>query len=80
MGSIHDSAPEVQKRIKDFERILRHEGFSRPDVKNVGGTVYGMVKSPGMYVSGLARPLDESITPKKTWERLSMNLHREGLW
>jgi len=65
MGSIHDLAPEVQKRIDGFGRILRDEGFSRPEVKNVTGMLYGMLKSPGV---------------QKTWERLSRNLRREGLW
>jgi len=37
MGNMHDSASEVQERTKDFERILRHEGFTRPEMKDVGG-------------------------------------------
>jgi len=80
MDSIHDLAPEIQKRIDGFGGILRDEGFSRPEVKNVTGMLYGMLKSPGVHVSGMVRALGEPITPKKTWERLSRNLRREGLW
>ena len=80
MDSIHDLAPEIQKRIDGFGGILRDEGFSRPEVKNVTGMLYGMLKSPGVHVSGMVRALGEPIAPKKTWERLSRNLRREGLW
>ncbi len=79
MDSIQDLAPEVQKRISDFERFLGKSKFSRPEVKNVGSMLYSMVKSPGVYITGMSRSLNEDITPKKTWERLNRNLRREGL-
>jgi hypothetical protein len=79
MESIQDLAPEVQKRISDFERFLGKIGFSRPEVKNVGSILYGMVKSPGVYVTGLSRSLNEKITLKKTWERINRNLRRKDL-
>jgi len=79
MGSIHDLAPEIQQRISNFEKFLGKRRFSRPEVKNVGSMLYGMLKSPGVHVTGLSRSLNEDITLKKTWERLNRNLRREGL-
>ena len=66
MDSIQDLVPEVQKRISYFERFLGKGRFSRSEVKNVGSMLYGMVKSPGVYVAGISRSLNEEITPKKT--------------
>lgn len=79
MSSITDLAPEIQKRISGFVRFLGVEGFSRPEVKNIGGLLNGILKKPDVRVSALSRSLNEKITPKKTWERLSRNLKREGL-
>jgi hypothetical protein len=79
MSSITDLAPEIQKRISGFVRFLDAEGFSRPEVKNIGGLLTGILKKPDVRVSALSRTLNEKITPKKTWERLSRNLKRDGL-
>jgi hypothetical protein len=79
MESIYDLSPEIRKRIGGVVKELDEGEFSRPGVKNVERMLYGMMKSPGVYVTGLARTLGEKIAPKKTWERLSRNLRREGL-
>ena len=36
MESITDLAPEIQKRISDFEYFLDKEGMKRPEVKFTG--------------------------------------------
>jgi hypothetical protein len=79
MRSIADLAPEIQKRMSGFINFLEGEGFSRPEVKNIGGLLSGMLKKHDVHVSVLSRSLDEKISPKKTWERLSRNLKRDGL-
>lgn len=79
MKSIHDFAPEIQQRLSGFTRYLSTVGFSRPEVKNVGALLGGMLKRPTVQVSGIARVLEEEIAPKKTEERLHRNLRREGL-
>jgi hypothetical protein len=80
MRSITDLAPEIQKRMSGFMDYLGGEGFSRPEVKNIGGLLSGMLKKHDVHVSVLSRSLQEKISPKKPWERLSRNLKREGLW
>jgi hypothetical protein len=79
MSSITDLAPEIQKRISGFVRFLDSEEFSRPEVKNIGVLLTGILKKPDVRVSAISRTLNEKITPKKTWERLSRNLKRDGL-
>jgi len=79
MKSIQDFAPEIQQRLSGFVRYLTMNGFSRPEVKNVGALLSGILKRPTVQVSGISRMLEEEIAPKKTEERLHRNLRREGL-
>lgn len=79
MKSIRDFAPEIQRRLSDFTRYMSAGGFSRPEVKNVGALLWGMLKRPTVQVSELSRSLEEKIAPKKTEERLHRNLRRAGL-
>ena len=79
MESIHNLAPEIQKRVSGFVNFLKKERFSLPEVKNIGMLLHAMLKRHDVHVSELSRSLREQITPKKTEERLHRNLRREGL-
>lgn len=79
MDSITYLAPEIQKRISDFEYFLGKEGMNRPEVKFTGAILTGMLKSHHVHLTVLSRSLEEEITPKKTWERLNRNLSKGGL-
>lgn len=79
MESIADFAPEIQQRISGFVDFLLRHGFSRPEVKNIGSLLHGMLKRHDVHVSVLGRSLGEKIAPRKTEERLHRNLRREGL-
>jgi len=79
MESIHDLAPEIQQRMSGFVNVIKRKGFSRPEVKNIESLMSGMLRKHDVHVSVLSRSLREAIAPKKTWERLSRNLRREGL-
>ena len=64
--------------VRFSERIAT--GMSRPDFKFISQMMYGMLCSQSCHLSKMARVLDESISLKKTIERLSRNLagFREG--
>lgn len=79
MESITDLAPEIQRRISDFEYFLNKEGMKRPAVKFIGTILTTMLKKHHVHLTVLSRSLEEDITPKKTWERLNRNLSKEGL-
>jgi hypothetical protein len=79
MESITDLTPEIQKRISGFITFLSKHGFSRPEVKNSGSLLHGMLKRHDVHVSVLGRSLGETIAPKKTEERLHRTLRRKGL-
>lgn len=79
MDTIRDFAPEIQQRMSNFVGYLSTHGFSRPEVKNIGSLLSGMLRRHAVQVSELSRSLGEEITPKKTEERLHRNLRREGL-
>jgi len=79
MRSITDLAPEIQKRISDFEYFLDKEGMKRPEVKFTGTILTTMLKKHHVHLTILSKSLEEDITPKKTWERLNRNLSKEGL-
>ena len=76
MDSITDLAPEIQKRIGDFEDFLDKEGMKRPEVKFTGTILTTMLKKHHVHLTVLSRSLEEDITPKKTWERLNRNLSK----
>jgi len=79
MESIQDLTPEIQKRISDFEHFLDKEGLKRPEVKFTGAILTSMLKEHHVHLTVLARGLDEKISPKKTWERLSRHISKQGL-
>jgi len=77
MDSITDLAPEIQKRISDFEHFLCKEGLKRPEVKFTGAILASMLKVHHVQLATLARGLGEEITLKKTCERLNRHLAKE---
>ena len=79
MESIQDLAPEIQKRISNFEHLLEKEGMKRPEVKFTGAILTSMLKEHHVHLTVLARGLEEKISPKKTWERLSRHIGKDGL-
>jgi hypothetical protein len=79
MESIVELTPEIQQRMSGFVMFLSKHGFSRPEVKNIGCLMQGMLKRHDVHVSVLSRSLGEKIAPKKTEERLHRNLRREGI-
>ncbi len=79
MDSIQDLAPEIQKRISDFEHFLGKVGIKRPEVKFTGAILGAMLKRHHVHLPVLSRSLEEKIATKKTWERLNRNLSKECL-
>ena len=79
MESITDLTPEIQKRVSDFERFISKEGMKRPEVKFTGAILTAMLKRHHVHLTVLSRSLEEDITPKKTWERLTRNLSRKDI-
>lgn len=79
MESIQDLTPEIQKRISDFEHFLSREGLKRPEVKFTGAILTSMLKEHHVHLTVLARGLEERISPKKTWERLSRHISKDVL-
>ena len=78
MESITDLAPEIQKRISDFENFLYKEGMKRPEVKFTGAILTSMLKVHHVQLATLARGMEERISLKKTCERVNRHLVKEG--
>lgn len=78
--NIWELTPEIQRRVNRFWKELPGESFSLPERKFVGEMLHGLLKSPGIYVTGVARSLGEDLRLKKTWERLNRNMRRQGMW
>ena len=79
MESIQLLTPEIQKRISKFANILPQAGFKRPEIKFTISILTAMLKKHDVHLTVLTKSLGEKITPKKTWERLSRHLSKEGL-
>ena len=78
MDSITDLAPEIQKRISDFEHFSEKEGLKRPEVKFTGTILSSMLKVHHVQLATLGRGLGERISLKKICERLNRHLGKEG--
>lgn len=78
--NIWELTPEIQRRVNCYWKGLPEESFSLPERKFIGEMLLGLLKAPGIYVTGVARSLGEDLKLKKTWERLNRNVRREGLW
>ena len=67
-------------QIKYNQVQAKYQGyFSKPVYKFYRQIVYGILKSGHVHVSRIAKSLQENISLKKTWERLSRHLGRAGL-
>ncbi len=53
--------------------------FSKPELRFLGQMLYGLQAAKDIKLSCIGRELHEAIAPKKTEERLSRNIAREGL-
>ena len=73
-------AIEKRLQVKYNQVISKYQGhFSKPVYKFIRQVVYGMLKTQHVHLSKIACSLNERISLKKTWERLSRNMGRAGL-
>lgn len=78
-----DNLMTIDKRlqIKYNQVQAKYQGyFQKPVYKFYRQVVYGILKSGHVHLSRIARGLNENISLKKTWERLSRNMGRANLW
>jgi hypothetical protein len=71
-------AGKIRRQIKRFSGELSH-GISKPASRFVTEAVYGIGARQSVMLSEIARSLNEDITFKKTEDRLSREINREGL-
>lgn len=67
-------AYELKRDISNFSNKIS-TGLTRPKMKFLTQMIYGLLEGNKTHLSEIARTLKESITLKKTIERLSRNLH-----
>lgn len=72
------TAFKVREQLERFLGIFSPH-FSKPALTFLGDMFYGLQASKDVRLSCIGRGLDEGILLKKTEERLSRNLQREGL-
>ena len=72
------TAFKVRGQLAQFLGIFSPH-FSKPALTFLGDMLYGLQASKDVKLSCIGRGLDEGILLKKTEERLSRNLGREGL-
>ena len=72
------TAFKVRAQLAQFLGIFSPH-FSKPALTFLGDMLYGLQASKDVKLSCIGRGLDEDISLKKTEERLSRNLAREGL-
>lgn len=65
---------EIKRDLSRFSTEISKE-LKRPQQKFVQQMIYGIIAGNKLHLSEIARSLKESITLKKTIERLSRNLH-----
>ena len=65
---------EIKRDFTNFSARIS-KGLKRPQEKFVHQMIYGILAGNKMHLSEIARSLKESITLKKTIDRLSKNLH-----
>ena len=63
----------MKRGILNFSEKIS-KGLSRPDFKFVSQMIYGILSSQSCHLSKIARTLNETISLKKTIDRLSRNL------
>jgi len=65
---------ELKLDISNFSNKIS-TGLTRPKMKFLTQMIYGLLEGNKTHLSEIARTLKESISLKKTIERLSRNLH-----
>ena len=65
---------EIKRDFTNFSLKIS-KGLKRPQEKFVHQMIYGILAGNKLHLSEIARALKESITLKKTIDRLSKNLH-----
>lgn len=76
--NIHQIGRKLQAQINEFSGKLSPH-FSKPIRRFVEQMIYGILLSQDVKLSQIVRALEEKIKFKKTEDRLSVNLNREGL-
>jgi hypothetical protein len=77
MNRIH-IAYRIREQLDKFLGIFSPH-FSKPDMKFLGQMVYGLQAHQDVKLSQIARALNEDVTLKKTEERLSRHLKKDGM-
>lgn len=65
---------EIKRDLSKFSAKISN-GLKRPQQKFIHQMIYGIIAGNKLHLSEIARSLKETITLKKTIERLSRNLH-----
>lgn len=65
---------EIKRDFTNFSKKIS-KGLKRPQEKFVHQMIYGILAGNKLHLSEIARSLKESITLKKTIDRLSRNLN-----
>jgi len=73
MNNYNTLTSNLKRGLLSFSEKIS-KGLTRPEFKFISQMLYGMLCSQSCHLSKIARSLDESITLKKTIERLSRNL------
>jgi len=73
MNNYSTLSSNLKRGILRFSEKISN-GLTRPDFKFVSQMIYGVLCSQSCHLSKIARTLDETISLKKTIERLSRNL------
>jgi len=74
-------AIDFRLQVKYNQIQAKYQGhFSKPVGTFLRQLTYGILKSGHVHLSKIARGLNESISLKKTWERLSRHIGRPALW
>jgi hypothetical protein len=70
---------KIQVKLAQYSRKYEKD-FSRPEHKLIREVLFGILKSGRVHLSWIGRSLGESITQKKTTERLGRHLGKPGFW
>lgn len=61
MESIHDLAPEIQKRLSEIGRNLNKRGVSKPEAKSMSALMRGLIQTGQVMVMPVVRVLGEKM-------------------
>ena len=70
---------KTQIKLKQY--LYKYEDFLKlPEYKFLSDAIFGILKGKHIHLAKISRSLLEPISPKKTEERLSYHLGKEGLY